>query len=57
MKVAFVDAAAMSGATLVARVVDQDALPADLDPITSGGAKAWPSSPPSVRMLNRAIST
>jgi leucyl aminopeptidase len=40
MKVAFVDAAAGSGATLVARVVDQDALPSDLDPVVAGGAKA-----------------
>jgi leucyl aminopeptidase len=40
MKVAFVDAATVSGATLVARVVDQDALPSDLDPVVAGGAKA-----------------
>jgi leucyl aminopeptidase len=40
MKVAFVDAAAPSGASLVARVVDQDSLPADLDSVLAGGAKA-----------------
>jgi leucyl aminopeptidase len=40
MKVAFVDAAAVTGATLVARVVDQDALPSDLEPVVAGGARS-----------------
>ncbi len=39
MKVEFVDAAAAPAARLTVRIVDQDALPADLDPVVTGGAR------------------
>jgi leucyl aminopeptidase len=39
MKVEFGDAAAAPAVRLTARIVDQDALPADLDPVVAGGAR------------------
>ena len=40
MKVEFVDAAAAGSARLIARIVDQDSLPVDLEPVVAAGAKA-----------------
>ncbi len=40
MKVQFLDAASASGARLIARLVDQDAMPTDLEAVLAQGAKA-----------------
>ena len=40
MKIEFVEAPTASASRLIARLVEQDALPADLDPVLAEGARA-----------------